>query len=171
MIIIVSRINSDYSMLFYVLDGFLFLTILIVAFKMDLRVDRQDVKNESIFIVLATIWSIPMAIYLIGIIITGQRQTLIIPWYIFCSHFIDAGMFWGIHSGFLTIYLQRDLGASSQLLAYAIMLSSVCVMVVMPFAEKFVNLIGIYLHFDPQIVKMHAFYKIFFLQVKSIVCS
>ena len=64
---------SDYSVLYYVMDGFLFLTILTVAFKVDFRVDRKEVKNDNLLVVLKNIWSIPMAIFLVGVIITGRK--------------------------------------------------------------------------------------------------
>ncbi len=74
-------------------------------------------KNKHYF--FRKIWSVPMAIMIIGIFATG--------------------LIFGVHDAYLFIYLQRDLGASSQMLSYFVVIAWGSVLLILPFADKIVR--------------------------------
>ncbi len=131
---------SDYSKMYYFIDGCLIVCILLLVFKVDFskkspdpdssdnsqnrdchveltdivpetanpttandndndnHVHHQEVKDINIFQAIGKIISWPMVIFALGV--------------------FNTGFLWGIHDTFQHIYLQRELGASSQLISY-----------------------------------------------------
>ena len=87
---------TDYSMAFYIASGFLFATCVLVLF-LEIKVPKT---GEKPFKSLKKI-------------INPSSLLLFFFGFLF-------GYTWGIHDTFLFIYLQEDLGASSQLISNAL---------------------------------------------------
>ena len=85
--------ETDYSLAFYIADGFMVLACL-VALKLKVTLERSDVKvTES----LRKIFSVPSVMF-------------------FCLTFCN-GWAWGVHDTYLYVYIQEDLGGSSALIS------------------------------------------------------
>lgn len=85
--------ENDYTLAFYIFDAFLLVTILI-SFKL-----KVTLKTE---------------------VISKRREILKLfnlPAIVFFAILFFGGILWGVHDTYLLIYLQDELGASSQLLS------------------------------------------------------
>jgi hypothetical protein len=110
-------------MMYYVNDGILLLTLLVVLFKVDLTSEEDEktekttentektteINQETGWRAVGKLINIPSVVLFFGVFITGFQ--------------------WGIHDTFLFIYLQRDLGASSQLISYMSVIGIISILV------------------------------------------
>ena len=92
--------ENNYTLAFYIFDGFLFLALLI-SFKLKVNLGTSELDQESKIErkkenrrALKDLVN-PSALIFFGILFGG-------------------GAMWGVHDTYLLIYLQNDLGASSQ---------------------------------------------------------
>ena len=91
--------TKDYSVMYFVSDGILFLALLVFLTGVDFSSPKiSDEKQEPLRQALPKLWSVPFITLIFGTFVTGLQ--------------------WGIHDSFLFLYLQEDLKADSKLLSY-----------------------------------------------------
>ena len=69
-------------------------------------------------------------------------QLISIPSAILILGIAPCGLLWGIESTFGNLYLQRELGASSQFISYKITITGITVACMLPFSEFIIGKMG-----------------------------
>ena len=115
--------TEDYSLMYFVSDGILFIALLIFLFAVDFtNPNTTNGKQEPLTEALPKLLSVPFLILIFGTFVTGLQ--------------------WGIHDSFLFLYLQEDLKADSKLLSYMATIGMVTQAIFVPFSGKLIKKIG-----------------------------
>ena len=116
--------TNDYSIMYFVSDGILFLASLLCLFLIDFETVQKDEQpiQEPLMKALPKLFSVPFLVLIFGVFITGLQ--------------------WGVHDGFLFLYLREDLNADFDLLSYMIVISLVSQVCTLPFAAKIIKYMG-----------------------------
>ena len=69
-------------------------------------------------------------------------QLVSIPSAILILGIAPCGLLWGLETTFGSLYLQRELGASSQFISYKITITGISVVCMLPFSEFIIGKMG-----------------------------
>ena len=123
--------ENDYSMAFYAADGLLFITLLSsLAVRVTIGTgdeDKTDAKDQEKKKkenrrALKKLFS-PSAM-------------------IFFAMIFQGGLMWGVKDTYFFLYCQEELGATSQFIGYVGTISTVCGVLIMPFAKWIIESVG-----------------------------